>query len=201
MQTGIVHKRGRIQLIIDDPSKARGKHDVVAAMDHYEGTNCWELLDLRLTKHRTPGPYACSPVANVFCASYKPETKEEADFIKSRLREFQEQPDGEILWCTFDGVVRGAPDVNGYKPPQWGDFNQAGYFSRADGLAKLNEIKEFWDGVDDLDSDWRIENPNRQPSLIEITAKILFKKLDMEEQASADKNNADEEQSSGMSAS
>lgn len=55
-----------------------------------------------------------------------------------------------LFGVLFDGVVRGAQEINGYRPSTWDDFNQTGYFSRKDGLAHLAEIKLFWDGVDDL---------------------------------------------------
>jgi hypothetical protein len=175
MKTRIIHKPDQIQLVIDNPAKPKGWHDVLAAMELYEGTGCWQLMDIRLSKLKKPGPYACALHAEVLCASFEPKTKEDADFIKSFLREYQEQPDGEIVWCTFDGIVRGAPEIRGRKP-DLAQSHQAGYFSRADGLAELKKTKEFWDNIESLDSNWRIENPHLQPTEHGVTLALLTHK-------------------------
>lgn len=175
MKTRIIHKPDQIQLVIDNPAKPKGWHDVLAAMGLYEDTGCWQLMDIRLSKHEKPGPYACGLYPEVLCAGFEPKTKEDADFVKSFLREYQEQPGGEIVWCTFDGIVRGETEIRGRKP-DWSPSHQAGYFSRADGLAELKKIKEFWGDIESLDSNWRIENPHRQPTEHEVTLALLVHK-------------------------
>lgn len=97
------------------------------------------------------------------------------------------------MWCTFDGVARGAPEINGYKP-DWVRFDQAGFFNRADALAELKKIQEFWDDIENLDSDWRIKNPHRQPDESDIRFAVRYRddsliKADMEK----DQESSDEE--------
>jgi hypothetical protein len=175
MKTRIRHERGQIKLVIDDPAIPKDEQDALAAMSLLEGTGCWRLVDVRLTKHHVPGIGITSLGAEVYRASFKPETPENAEYAKSFLREYEEKPDGTLMWCTFDGVVRGAPEVKGYRPVHWANFDQAGYFSRADALAELKKIQEFWDDIESLDSDWRIKNPHRQPDWSDIRFAVRYR--------------------------
>lgn len=164
MRTRFTRSRGWIALLADDKKYPKDEAPVLAAMTLHEGTGCWQLTDIRLSLHKKPSRYSGSLNADVLCAHIKPETPEAADYVKSQLREYKELEDGTILWCTFDGIVRGHREVSGYRPPSWEDSDQAGYFSQAEGLAKLKEMQAAWDSIDSLDSNWRIDNPLRQMS-------------------------------------
>lgn len=167
-ETRLNHEKGRISLAIVDHETPRSEWDVVAAMTHYEGTGCWRVTDVRLSRARTPSPYAGDLNADVLCSSYKPESGAEAASVRQLLREYREEPDGSFLWCTFDGIVRGAPEVKGHRPAMWADFDQAGFFSRSDALATLREIQSFWATYTGPRNAARIPNPHRQPGEFEI---------------------------------
>lgn len=178
MKTKITRDRNQyIALIIDEPGKKGKERDVLAAMTLFEGTGCWKMTDVRLSRFRVPDPYAGSLNADVLHASLKPENEEDANYIKSRLREYQEDEDGTIRWCTFDGIVRGHPSVKGYAPARYKNFDQSGYFSQAEGLSKLQEIQLFWDNVPDLNYKWRINNPYWQPSQTIIMGEIVMRNM------------------------
>lgn len=112
-------------------------------MTRFGDSECWHLTDIRLSKYKVPNPYAGTVCSDDFCANMKPASDEESLLIKSMLRECKEMPDGSISWCTFDGIVRGLPEINGFRPSRWGDFDQAGYFSYKDGLEALHHIQSY----------------------------------------------------------
>ncbi|WP_199028449.1 hypothetical protein [Ralstonia sp. ASV6] len=174
VKTKLITEKGRISLVIDDPSKARDERDVVAAMTLHEGTGCWQLVDIRLSEHKKPSPFGGSMYADDFCARFLPDTPEDATVAKSLLREYKELEDGKLLWCTFDGIVRGEPEINGYAPVRY--FDQAGYFSKAGGLAKLAEIKSFWDSYQGDPATAKIPNPLRQPSELVVRFEVTMAK-------------------------
>lgn len=191
MRTKIIRQRNRyIALVIDDPKKKNDDKDVLAAMTLYEGTGCWRLVDVRLSKYRTPNPYAGGLMADDLRAYLKPDNAEDAEYIKSRLREFKEYEDGSIMWCSFDGIVKGSPSVKGYTPRVYAAFDQAGFFSQAEGLAKLQEIQLFWDNVPDLNYKWRIDNPHRQPTLSSIMSEIVMRNMGYDTARCSEENSA-----------
>jgi hypothetical protein len=185
-QTKLVTEKSCISLVIDDPEKPRGEQDVVAAMTLYEGTGCWRLVDIRLSAHRKPSAYAGSLSADNLCASYKPESAAAARLVKSLLREYQEQEDGTLLWCTFDGIVRGDPKINGYAPVTYANFDQAGYFSKAGGLRKLAEIKAFWDVYVGDPAAARIPNDHLQPTDSVVSFAVFEASRDFSEEPTAE---------------
>lgn len=164
MKTRIRHERGRISLIEIDPTKKKGEENVLAAMTLYEGTGCWQLVDVRLARFKAPSQYSGGLDGQDFCARFKPESPDESAFIRSKLTRYREAEDGTIEWCTFEGIVKGSPTVSGYAPVSY--FDDAGYFNKADGLAYLTITKRFWD--DYAGGDFRRENPHRQTSETEI---------------------------------
>jgi hypothetical protein len=137
----------------------------LARMELFEGTGCWRLSDMRLKRQIVHlSKYSSSIGAEHYHATFKPKNHKEGDLARSVLREFVTDPDGTISWCTFDGIVRGHPSVNGYTPPTYADFDQAGWFSRKEGLERMNEIKAFWDGYEGDPMATVIHNPNLQPT-------------------------------------
>lgn len=158
MKTLIERSRGQIKLVIDAPGRGRGERDVLALMTLQEGTGCWSLEDIRLTERRKPSPYWGNSGTEYF-ATFTPRSEDERTRAKALLRDAREV-DGVLVWCTFDGIVRGQPAINGYTPP--GDF-QCGWWSMRDGLAKLQEAQAFWDGFEGDPATVRLPNPDRQP--------------------------------------
>lgn len=168
MKTKLIRSRGRIALILEEKGVTNDNSKVLAAMTLLEGTGCWRLVDVRLSKYKNLSVYSGSCMADDFCASYTPKTEEDMVKLKSWLRDYTVTDEGEVLWCTFDGIVKGNPSVNRYTPATWKGFDQAGYFSQLEGLKKLKEIKDFWDNREEIGVDWRLENPLRQISSSEV---------------------------------
>lgn len=173
MKVTLSREKGRISLGYKDPGT--GERFILAAMTLFEGTGCWALVDVRLGRYRAPSPYSGGLFADDFCASYRPKNEQEATYVKSLLREYEERDDGQILWCTFEGIVRGQPEVNGYRPVSY--FDHAGYFSMKEGLARLQVIKVFWDTFEGDPASVRIDNPLRQPSAGVVSMDIIIKRM------------------------
>lgn len=167
-------------LLVDEKKQADSEKPVLAVLSNYAESGCWRLEDIRLTKDYTIDRYWAS-AANSFTGTYKPEDADEASYVKAKLREYQETKDGVILWSPFNGVVKGEPSINGYTPKRWADFDQTGYFSRTDGLAKLMEIQAFWESLPSLseinESDWRLPNPHAQPSESDIQSLCSMRRV------------------------
>ncbi|WP_455233233.1 hypothetical protein [Geopseudomonas aromaticivorans] len=199
VKTRITRSRGYIALLQVEPGKATRESNVLAAMTLYEGTGCWRLVDVRLARHRTPSPYSGSLIAEDFHSSITPASPEDAAFFKSHLREYREDSDGTLRWCTFEGIVRGHPAVNGYTPPRWANFDQAGYFSQAEGLARLKEIQAFWDTYEGDPAKAKIDNPLRQPSESVLRGELYVHKLLAEKGAAPAEPAIDDEYGVGPS--
>jgi len=176
MKTKLFEVNGYIALVVDEPGKSDEEKDVLAAMTEYEGTECWQVVDIRLAAHRAPSKYAGGLIADVLHSTFKPDSLEDAAFIKSKLREFREDQDGTLHWCTFEGIVRGQPNINGYAPA-WISLHDAGYFSRADGLAQLLRIKSFWDEYEGDPGQGKIDNQLRQASESELRVLLHIHRL------------------------
>lgn len=176
----IIEREGHIALVLADPAVAAWERNRVAEMTEDEGTDCWRVVDIRLKRFPQLSMYGCSTGADVYHASFTPDTEAEARLVKPMLREYREDADGSIHWCTFDGIVRGHPEVDGYRPRRYLDFDQAGYFSRDEGMAKLLEMKAFWDVYDGSLVDARIENPHRQVSDSEVQGLIIMERMNAE---------------------
>jgi hypothetical protein len=173
MRTKITRRKGSISLVIDHGRKKDSEYDILASMTLLEGTGCWRLEDVRLHQYANPSSFF-GQKADDYCAQYIPKDADEAEFVKSLLREHQEY-EGKILWCTFEGIVRGHPEINGYKPVRWAGFDQAGYFSLAEGLEKLCEIKSFWDAFKGDPKSVKTDNPNRQLTETELTFMVFMR--------------------------
>ena len=57
MKTKLIHDKGRVRLILDDPKKSRTECDILADLRNYADSSCWVLEDIRLTKHHVIGHY------------------------------------------------------------------------------------------------------------------------------------------------
>jgi hypothetical protein len=163
MKTRLSHEKGRVSLIIDHQGDLTKEKAVLAQMTHMEGTGCWSITDIRLSRECRAHQYSCSEIAEDFQAHIIPESPDEAAFIKSRLREYHELENGTILWCTFRNIVRGQSSVKGYTPPTSTGFHPPVYHSRADGLAYLKALKVFWDEHEGPTEAAKVVNPDNQP--------------------------------------
>ena len=176
MKTKISHSKRHIELVVDK-GHSGDQLKVLAAMTLFEGTACWDLTDVRFTRYVEPNPYSGSVGADDYCASIQPKNQAESDYIKSILREYVELESGEILWCTYHGIIKGHDSINGYTLSSWSNFAAAGYFARNEALLYLTEAQAFWESQPDniLETDeWRLHNPLAQPRLTDITSHLIF---------------------------
>lgn len=192
MKTKLAHEKGRISLLVDHGKDKSKEKMVLAAMTLFEGTGCWTLIDIRLSERPVAHPWSGSGNGEDFYASHRPETKEEAGFFKSRLREFEELEDGEIRWCTFRDIVRGECEIDGFAPGGYKEFRRPVFHKRAGALSLLKEIQVFWEGFEGSIADSTINNPFRQPRSSNISADLWV------EQAVAKKKSRSREASEGL---
>ena len=176
MKTRMVRRKGCVEVVYDDPNNEFGATISVAAITLFEGTGCWMVTDWRLSKHKVLSPWSSSVEADDVCARYRPQTLEEHTFVKSLLREYDERSNGEIIWCTFDNFYRGHPDINGRRP-EFRTSHQSGYFGYEEALAKLGEVRAFWDAFEGDPRTARIENPDRQLSASQVSMKVALARL------------------------
>ena len=167
-------KNKRYITVAYDGGDADGGPFILASMTLHEGTGCWQVVDIRLSEHRKPSPYSGGLQADVLSANYKPENEAERELVKSMLREYIEQDDGAIVWCTYDGIVKGHDSVNGYRPV---GASPAGYFSYQEALKLMCDIHLFWDGFTGDPATVRLDNPHRQPSMSEVHFRIANLRL------------------------
>ena len=176
-KTEIIEREGQIALVLSDPSVKPWERNRVAEMTEYEGTDCWHLVDIRLKQFPQLSTWGCSTGGDDYHASFTPENEHEATMVKSKLREYREDADGSIHWCSFNGIVRGHAEIDGYSPPRYLNFDQSGYFSRAEGVEKLHEMKAFWDAHQGTLLDARIDNPYRQVGESEMRLLLTIERM------------------------
>ena len=168
-------RRGQIALILVNPDMKPWESDRVALMELYEGTRCWQLVDVRLATYRAPGQYM-NASADDYHAMYKPDTPENATEVRTMLHEYTEDTDGTFHWCSFEGIVRGHPTIDGYRP-SWHLTDQAGYFKRSEGLALMKEMQAWWEAYDGDPKLAKIDNPNRQMIETRIMSHFIMKDI------------------------
>lgn len=184
MKTRITSWRNKYcQLVID--SKKKGKI-VLANMSLQEGTGCWSIEDVRLSKYKKAGEWF-SIGAEDYCAHVRTKNGQESELVRGLLREFKETTEeGSTLftWCSYDGIVGGesAKDLVGYE----GCLEQLYlpiYHKKKDATLILEEIADFWSKfeVSENDADViekvsavKIDNPLRQPSQTEVDMKVFM---------------------------
>lgn len=173
METKLKRSKGQVELVVDDAEQGR-----LAVLVEHEGAGCWCLSDTRLAPHQCVGAYSAMHNADAYCSSFKPRCLAEAAFVKSLLREYQELENGTILWATFNGLVRGHPDIDGYKPAKWANFDQVGYFSYKEGLERLREMREFWTAFEGDPNTVKLDNPHHQLSETDVGLKAFRARQD-----------------------
>lgn len=100
MKTKLIHSKGQVSLVIDNKLKSRKESDVLATLSNYADTCCWCMEDIRLTQNCVIGQYLLVS-DGAYRSSHLPKDKSEADYVKSKLREFREDPDGTLIWSSF----------------------------------------------------------------------------------------------------
>ncbi len=161
MKPSIIEESDYIALVDLDSSEDPKKRNVLAAMTDYDGEDLWQLTDVRLSRYRMPSPYFGGLIADDLRATIMPTSDEHSEFVRSRLREFIEGQDGRLHWCTFDGIVRNEAST---EKPRWVKLDQAGFFTKEEGLLRLREMQEFWVNFDGDPATVKILNPHSQPS-------------------------------------
>ena len=182
MKTSIIEAEGYVALVDQDSSTEPSKRNVLAAMTSYEGYDLWQLTDIRLAAHRKPSPFFGGLIAEDLHATMTPVSPEEAGFIRSRLREFVEDLDGTLHWCTFDGIVRNESSV---AKPAWLKFDQAGFFTREEGISRLQEMQAFWEQFNGDPAIAKFDNQHRQPSASMLSGEWFVLKMVPAEEYSA----------------
>lgn len=167
MQTKLIEThKNRIRLTLDNGKKGRDQI-VLAEMQLIYGQKLWILKDIRLCEYQEPNQFGVNNAGD-FCSSIYPKPGIiDADFIKSMLHDFVERPSGQIVWPTYDGIVKGPEKVT---------TESVGYFRKSEGLSLLHQMQVDWAEVENLESQWRKPNPNRQPSMEQIVMASLRSK-------------------------
>lgn len=176
MKTRLSYDKGYISLIVDHQGDLSKDRAVLAAMTLLEGTGCWSIVDIRLDPDGYAHPWSGSLIAEDFQSSIVPESTQDAAYVKSRLKEYEEREDGRIVWCTYRDIVRGQTGVKGYIPVARHDFHASVYHSRAEGLAYLKDAKQFWDGYEGEIELAKIDNPFRQPGSTGLRSELMCRK-------------------------
>ncbi|MDR6398027.1 hypothetical protein ACTOWA_00020 [Herbaspirillum seropedicae] len=123
--------------------------------------------------------YGCTVRADAYHASFEPQDDIDSALAKTLLKDYREDADGSLHWCTFDGIVKGHSSVGGVQPHRYQNFHAAGYFSREDGMQRLLDMKVFWDAYEGSLKDGRMENELRQPSESEVEVDVRLTRNSM----------------------
>lgn len=177
MKTKFSIEKGRVSLLVDHGKNADAEKQALAAMTLYEGTRCWTIIDIRLEKVPVAHPWSGSGDGEDFYSEWKPKSPAEADEVKALLSEYEERADGTLMWCTYKDIVRGSLAVNGYTPVSAHGLKRHIHHSKAEGMAKLREIKAFWEGHQGTIVEGAIHNPYSQPSASDIWLELTCKAL------------------------
>jgi hypothetical protein len=184
MKTKLLRDKGWVQLVLTEPNpEVLYDKGVVSGMTEDEGTGCWIIADIRLGRYMTANPYAGSISAEDFVSMHKPASGDERELYLSRLREVDEREDGTLLWCSYNGIVRGSQSVSGYTPSRWMDFTPNVYHSYREGLAIMKEIRAFWNNYIGRIKDAKIDNPYYQPTASAISSELIMQRVIQEHKA------------------
>lgn len=178
MKTKLSYEKGRISLVVDHGKDKSKEKMVLAAMTLFEGSGCWDVIDIRLEDNPVAHPWSGSGNGDDFYATFTPKTPEEADYARTQLKEYEELEDGSFRWCTFRGIVRGACEINGFAPGHYQTFKRPVFHNRADGLAYLKSTQEFWEGFEGRITESKLDNPYRQPTAMQIEFALINQRID-----------------------
>jgi hypothetical protein len=177
MKTKFLFEKGRISLLVDHGKNTDAEKQVLAAMTLSEGTRCWTIIDIRLNKVPVAHPWSGSEMADDFNAHWKPKSPSEAEAVKAMLLEYEEREDGTLMWCTYRNIVRGDLGVKGYTPVSSRGLKLYTHHDKASGMAKLREMKAFWECHHGTIAEAAIHNPYSQPSSSDVWLTLTCEEL------------------------
>lgn len=157
---------------------AANEKQVLAAMTHYEGTLCWTVIDIRLESKPSADPWSGSGTGEDFYSEWKPKCGDEARVVKGLLKDYQELPDGTLIWCTYKNIVQGHEKINGLAPGSPNGIKRKIYHTKAEAMARLQECKAFWEAHHGAIAEGKIPNPYRQPGETDIPLVLALKALE-----------------------
>jgi hypothetical protein len=166
MKVKLAKRKGYYRLVVDDKD-INAKYNctqkdpiVLATLSSWEGTECWDLRDLRLCNVIYPSPY----LSNSNLQTFLPKNDEEESWITSALKQYEKRED-KYAWSTFDGVVAFGDKTFDPNLPTYVSRTMEGCWSFSEGMKQFNNIREFWEKFEGnkLESS-KIHNPNLQPS-------------------------------------
>lgn len=160
MKTRVLRRKGCVTLIADR-GVSDAPHEVLACLQQMADSSNWFIVDIRLLERPVAHEFSGSPAAEDFCANIKPESEAERAFHISRLKEYVEQSDGSLMWCTYRNLWRGEQGIDDYIPPSI--VKPSIYMPFKTGLKNLQGIRDYWEAYSGLISDAKIENLHRQP--------------------------------------
>lgn len=152
-----------------------GSKAVVASINGF-AEDAWIPKDLRLHEFEQPSQYSGSLRADDMLAHWQPESPEEADYVRSLLREYEEAPDGSITWCSFQGLVRGTPREGVFLSRQ----NQLGYHTKTEVMAWLEDVRAWWEGYTGEASKAKIDNPDKQMTSSQMMMYCVGKRMGLD---------------------
>jgi hypothetical protein len=166
MKVKLAKRKGYYRLVVDDKAinekyKCTQKEPIVlATLSGWEGTQCWDLRDIRLCHVIYPSPYLSSSNLQTFT----PKNEEEEGWITSALKQYEKSED-KYSWSTFDGVVAFGDKTFDPDNPDYVGRTLEGCWSFSEGMKKFDEIREFWEKFEGNDlATTKLINPNLQPS-------------------------------------
>lgn len=177
MKTKLLIEKGRTSLVVDHGRGDWDDKQVLAAMELYEGTQCWTVIDIRLGERPSADPWSGSGVGEDFYSQWKPKSEAEAGEVKALLQDYQELADGTLIWCTYKNIIRGHFDINGLAPGAPNGIKRAIYHRKAEAMAKLLECKNFWENHTGTIAEGKIANPYSQPSASDIPVIFALRAL------------------------
>lgn len=160
MKTRIERRKGSVSLLVER-NEPGAPIEVLACLQQMADSSNWFVIDIRLLQRPIAHEFSGSAAAEDFCAHVSPESEAERDFYQSKLKEYKEDCDGRLLWCTYRNMWRGEHGVDGYTPPSV--VEPLVYMSFKDGLKIMQEIRSYWESYEGAISSAKIENPYRQP--------------------------------------
>ena len=178
MKTKYFIEKGRTSLLVDHGKGSANDKQVLAAMTHYPGTRCWTVIDIRLEQTPSADPWSGSGTGEDFYSQWKPKSDDEAKVVKALLKDYQELPDGTLIWCTYKTIVRGHDQINGSAPASPNGIKRHIYHTKAEAMAKLMACRAFWEDHLGTIAEGKIPNPYRQPGESDIPLVLALKALE-----------------------
>jgi hypothetical protein len=172
-------------LVIDKPNTPSNSLPRLAMITNFFSSGQWSIEDVRLHHHGIPSPYF-SVSAERYWVHQDVSSTKDIETLKRFIPAHQEFDSTEhagarlFTWCTYDGLVVGAPDPNETR------HNHAVYHTRKAALDYLKRAADFWTAfpydashphIEQLASFVKLPNPHRQLNPTELLG--LFHLVDL----------------------